>query len=64
MVIKIFNMIGQEVRTLIDEDKAPGTYQIKWDGKDDWGNIAPSGNYVYRMQTKRFNDSRRMVFLK
>ena len=64
VVIKIFNMIGQEVRTLIDEDKAPGTYQIKWDGKDDWGNIAPSGNYVYRMQTKRFNDSRRMVFLK
>ena len=64
VVIKIFNMMGQEIRTLVDEDKAPGTYQIKWDGKNDWGNFAPSGNYVYRMQTKKFKDARRMIFLK
>ncbi|NOZ61308.1 MAG: T9SS type A sorting domain-containing protein, partial [Calditrichaeota bacterium] len=64
VVIKIFNMMGQEVRVLLDEDKAPGAYQIKWDGRDNWGNVAPSGNYVYRMKTKHFQDSRRMVFLK
>jgi flagellar hook assembly protein FlgD len=50
--ISVFNARGQLIRTLVNESKAAGTYQIVWDGKDNNGHIASSGNYFFRMETK------------
>ncbi len=64
VVIKIFNMMGQEVKVLLDEAKFAGSYQILWDGKDKWGNQAPSGQYIYQMTADGFQNSKRMLLLK
>ena len=45
--IAIFNIMGQKVRTLLNTEKAPGTYQIQWNGQNDYGVRVASGMYVY-----------------
>ncbi len=57
--IKVFNLVGQEVATLVSESKSPGTYALDWaaDG-------IPSGAYFYKMQTTRFTATRRMMIVK
>jgi serine protease AprX len=62
--LKIYNVLGQKVRTLVDEEKFPGTYQVIWDGKDDEGEDVASGIYFYQLtvrQTHRPEQSRGRV---
>jgi len=62
--LKIYNILGQEVRTLVDEPKLPGTYQVIWDGRDDEGNDLASGIYFYRLQTGDSTEAKKMLLLK
>lgn len=62
--LKIFNILGQEVKTLVDEFKEPGIYTIRWDGKDDYGADVSSGVYFYQIRANDFTESKRMVLLK
>ena len=48
--LKIYNIQGQLVRTLVDCDKTSGTYSIGWDGKSDGGILVTQGIYFYRLQ--------------
>ncbi len=48
--LKVYNILGQEVRTLVDEPQAPGYYQVRWDGRDNLGREVSSGIYFYRLQ--------------
>ncbi len=50
--LKIYNILGQLVRTLVDEEKLPGRYEVVWDGKDDRGKEVTSGVYFYRLETE------------
>ncbi len=45
----IYNMLGQEVRTLFQGKKGPGHYEFYWDGKDKKGAFVPSGTYLVRL---------------
>jgi hypothetical protein len=49
VALKIYNLLGQEIRTLLDELKPAGQHAIQWDGKDNRGLDAPSGIYILRM---------------
>ncbi len=60
----IYNILGQKVRTLLDEERLPGNYQVIWDGKNQKGELASSGIYFYRLQSGDFTETKRMVFLK
>ena len=62
--IEIFNIVGQKVRTLVDQDIKPGVYVADWDGKDEKGNFVSSGIYFYRMQAGDFSDMKKMVLVK
>ena len=70
--LKIFNLLGQEVRTVVDEPQEPGSYTVTWDGRDEAGREVPSGIYFYRLTaggTSRdnrgaFSDTKRMLLLK
>ncbi len=62
--IKIYNTLGQEVRTLVNAKQNAGTYSIMWDGRNNAGQAVSSGIYIYRMQTGNFIQSRKMMFLK
>lgn len=62
--LKIYNILGQEVRTLVDEVKQPGYYTVTWNGRDHSGNEVASGAYFYRMKAGDFVATRKMLLLK
>jgi hypothetical protein len=62
--IEIFNILGQLVRTVVDETKSAGSYRAVWDGADDAGQPMPTGVYLYRMQTDGLAQARKMLLLK
>ena len=64
VTISVFNVLGRKVRTLIDEELAPGSYSRTWDGTSDSGESLSTGIYFYRMETRDFRLSRKMILLK
>ena len=62
--IEVFNILGQKVRTLVDEYLKVGYKRVDWDGTDQSGNSVASGVYLYRMSSKDFSDSKKMLLLK
>ncbi len=62
--LKVYNILGQVVRTLVDEPQTPGYYQVRWDGRDNAGRELASGIYIYRIQAGDFVQTRRMILLK
>ena len=60
----VYDVSGARVRTLVNEDKTPGSFKVEWNGRDDRGNPVSSGIYFYRMQTPGFSASKKMLFLK
>ena len=62
--IVVYNILGQRVSTLVDEDKPAGEYTTHWDGTDYSGDYVASGVYFYRLQTNDFVNSKKMILLK
>jgi hypothetical protein len=64
VIIDIFNLLGEKVRTLVDETKSAGSYQIEWNGRDDVGNSVSTGIYLYRFKAGEFVQMRKMLLMK
>ncbi len=64
VVLKIYNTLGQEVKTLVDRQMNPGTHVVLWDGRSNLGTRLPSGIYYYQIIAGRFHASRKMLLLK
>jgi flagellar hook assembly protein FlgD len=63
--LKIYNVAGQLVRTLVNEELFPGTYTgVVWDGRDSSGNPIGSGVYLYNLNTPWCSETRKMVLLR
>ena len=62
--LTIFNILGQKVKTLVDEEKNPGNYQVIWDGKDRNGNEVSSGIYFYQFKTGVYKETKKMSVLR
>ncbi|MBW7996472.1 MAG: alpha/beta fold hydrolase [Candidatus Glassbacteria bacterium] len=62
--LKIFDLRGKLIRTLVNELKETGTHQVIWDGTDESGRKVASGVYLYRMKAGEFVQTRKMVILK
>lgn len=62
--LKIYNILGQKVRTLVDEPKRPGSYEVIWDGKDEEGKDLSSGIYFYQLKLGEITQTKRMILLK
>ncbi|MFQ5824565.1 MAG: S8 family serine peptidase [bacterium] len=62
--LKIFNVQGQLVRTLVNEITSAGFHSVLWDGRDDSGRTLPSGAYIYQIKAGDFEQTRKMVLLK
>ena len=59
VTLKIFNTLGQEIETLVNEEKPVGTYELNWNAAN-----LPSGVYFYRLQAGDFVQTRKMILLK
>jgi phosphodiesterase/alkaline phosphatase D-like protein len=62
--LTVYDILGQKVRTLINELQQAGYYNITWDGNNDAGNKASSGIYIYRLQSGNFIKTLKMNLLK
>jgi len=62
--LKIFNVLGEEVRTLVDADQQANTYQVTWDGRDANGKPVASGVYFCTLKAGAFDASTKMAFIK
>ncbi len=62
--LKVYNVKGQLVRTLVDEEKAPGNYNVIWDGRNDSGKEVSSGIYFYQLKNKDYTDTKKMVLVR
>jgi hypothetical protein len=64
VTLKIYNILGQKVRTLVDEPKGVGNHEVIWDGKDDLGKEVASGIYFYKLTAGSHQKIKKMVLLK
>ena len=62
--LKIYNILGQLVKTVVNEEKLPGNYSVIWDGKDNSGKEVTSGIYFYQLKTKDYKDTKKMILLR
>ena len=60
----IYNILGQKVRTLVNQPLEPGEHSIVWNGTDNKGRSVASGIYFYRMKAGNYSETKKMVLKK
>ena len=60
----IYNVLGQPVRTLVDESRAAGSYRVKWDARDEGGVLLSTGVYIARLSYPGGVQTQRLLYLK
>ena len=62
--LRVYNALGQAVRTLLHQHRAAGTHQIHWDGTDDQGQALASGTYLLIMRAAAVRQTTKMLLLR
>ncbi|MCK4427641.1 MAG: T9SS type A sorting domain-containing protein [candidate division Zixibacteria bacterium] len=62
--LSVYNLLGERVRTLVDEPQNADDYEVRWDGSDDERKKVASGIYFYRVQAREFIQTNKMLLLK
>jgi len=62
--IKIYNLLGKEIKTLINEVKPAGKHKVIWDGTNKDDRKVASGVYLYKIKTKSYTHTKKMVLIK
>ncbi len=62
--LKVYNISGELIYSLIEENLAAGRYEKIWNGKDNSGRNVSSGVYIYRLKAGQFDKSARMILMK
>ncbi len=60
----VYDLLGRQVKTLLDENLKSGRFTVTWDGKDESSGDVPSGVYFYRITSAGFSESKRMILLR
>lgn len=64
VTLTIYNVMGQKVRTLVDESKPAGNYTVSWNGRTDRNTPVSTGVYFYKINAGDFNQIKKLLFLK
>ncbi len=64
VIINIYNLLGQQVQQLVNQEYSAGNYKVTWDGTTSDGVKTATGIYFYRIETDNFMDTKKMLFLK
>jgi hypothetical protein len=62
--IKVYNILGHEIRTLINEFKENGQYSVQWNGKNSSGKNVSSGIYFYTIRAGDFSQLKKMLLVR
>jgi len=60
----VYNILGQQVRTLVSGAQGPGVHSVVWDGRDEAGRQMSTGVYIYRLQAGAFAQVKKMILAK
>jgi len=61
--LTIYNILGQQIATLVDEQKSSGAYTVNWGGKTNGGNQVASGLYFYRLEARHMTNGNQRIFV-
>jgi len=64
VILNIYNILGERVKSLVNDNYNSGNYSIQWDATNDLGNKVSSRIYLYRIQTTKFTQVHKMLLLK
>jgi photosystem II stability/assembly factor-like uncharacterized protein len=59
VTLKVYNILGKEIESLVNEKQSPGIYEVKWNGAN-----YPSGIYFYRLQVGDYTETKKMILVK
>jgi hypothetical protein len=62
--LRIYNVMGNLVTTLVDQKQSPGNHSVLWDGRDRQGKLVSTGIYFYKIQAGSFTQIRKMALVK
>ncbi|MFQ5770321.1 MAG: FlgD immunoglobulin-like domain containing protein, partial [bacterium] len=62
--LSVYNILGQKVAILLNEQLLPGKYEVTWNARDQSGDMVPSGLYFYKMQAGAFREVGNMILVK
>jgi hypothetical protein len=62
--IAVYNLLGQKIKTLVNQEFNAGSYSATWNGKDDFGKQVASGIYLFRLETESFKTTKKVMLMK
>jgi len=62
--LKVYDILGREVKTLLTGEQPAGMHTIEWDGRNNYGTQVSSGVYIYRLNAGKYVQSKKMLMLK
>jgi len=62
--ITIYDMMGRQIRTIVNEEQDPGYKSVFWNAKDDYGRAVSAGLYIFQVQAGDFIQTKKMILLK
>jgi hypothetical protein len=62
--LSVYNVLGQHVKTLVNDMMRAGMQNVTWDGTDNTGSVVASGVYFYKLSAGDFSDTKKMLLLK
>jgi flagellar hook assembly protein FlgD len=60
----VYNLAGQLVRRLFAGQRAPGAYEVTWDGKNEHSQPVPSGTYLYRLEAGHWAETKQITIVR
>jgi|GEM_PF-726921 len=64
VTVEVYNLLGQRVKTLVDEYQNAGRHRVVWNSRNEHGQAVSSGVYIYRLHTEQTTLTQKMLFLK
>jgi hypothetical protein len=64
VIIDVYDIKGQKICTLLNNKMTAGNHSVKWNGRNNKGNVVPSGIYFYRIKASLYQRVKRMLFIK
>jgi hypothetical protein len=62
--LEVYNILGQKIKTLIDQNQVAGVHRVVWNGKNELSEAVASGIYLYRIQSQDFEATKRMLLIR
>jgi len=64
VTLKIYDLLGREIKTLADREMSPGNYTVTWNADDNYGKKVSTGIYLYSINAGKFAQTRKMILMK